>query len=243
MFWDKSSRIERVIIVWVLFLGSAALLFVLVSLSALFTENSSTVASWVQAIGSMAAIWLGFKLAAISHLNQKQLNDEHARRQKAIAEAEGLESLRLAKLNDYRIISRRTYVCETFLRAFLKELIKAAETKMLRALISTASRAFQSLQFDDQMAHDHLVLDGLVRTSMLLATTTDLLEYVETVGTKEPIDCLRIEKIIKDCQHDVKGIQEYAKERIESIATPEEIVQWTKDLARVRELITAVQGR
>lgn len=59
----KWSAFDRVIAVWVCVIASCALIFVFSSLSGIIWENSSTVASWVQAIGSIAAILAGFYLS------------------------------------------------------------------------------------------------------------------------------------------------------------------------------------
>lgn len=56
MLWDKSSWPERVIVIWGLLIASSAVIYVAVSLSNLIFENSSNIADWVQALGSIGAI-------------------------------------------------------------------------------------------------------------------------------------------------------------------------------------------
>lgn len=55
--WDSSSWPERVVVIWGLLIASSAVLYVAVSLSNLIFENSSNIASWVQALGSVVAIF------------------------------------------------------------------------------------------------------------------------------------------------------------------------------------------
>lgn len=56
MLWDKSSWPERIVVIWGLLIASVAVLFVAVSVSNLISENSSNIANWVQALGSIVAI-------------------------------------------------------------------------------------------------------------------------------------------------------------------------------------------
>lgn len=56
MGFDSWSLRDKVVMIWGLIIASVALVFVGVSLGNLISENSSNIASWVQAIGSIAAI-------------------------------------------------------------------------------------------------------------------------------------------------------------------------------------------
>ncbi|WP_157836612.1 hypothetical protein [Paracidovorax oryzae] len=58
--WGK-PWFQKAIIIWALAIASVAILLVITSLSGLITENSSLIASWVQAIGSIIAIVVGAK--------------------------------------------------------------------------------------------------------------------------------------------------------------------------------------
>lgn len=59
----KGFSFDRVTTVWALLLGTIALLSVLVGLGIWISDNSANVASWVQAVGSIAAILAGFGIA------------------------------------------------------------------------------------------------------------------------------------------------------------------------------------
>jgi len=59
----KWFTFERVTTVWALALGTTALLTIFVGLGVWISDNSANVASWVQAVGSIAAIAAGFGVA------------------------------------------------------------------------------------------------------------------------------------------------------------------------------------
>lgn len=85
MFWDKSSRAEKAVVIWALTLVSVALLVVLVALGSAVSDNSGNVASWVQAVGSIAAIVAGFGVAerTLKAQHEQQLaRDSEAKRVK-----------------------------------------------------------------------------------------------------------------------------------------------------------------
>lgn len=72
MLWEKSSRAEKAVVIWALALASVALLVVLVAFGSAVSDNSSNVASWVQAVGSIAAIAAGFRVARFQVEEQRR---------------------------------------------------------------------------------------------------------------------------------------------------------------------------
>lgn len=56
MGFDSWSFRDKIIMTWSLIIASVAVIFVCVSLGNLISDNSSNIAAWVQAVGSIAAI-------------------------------------------------------------------------------------------------------------------------------------------------------------------------------------------
>lgn len=84
MGFDSWSLRDKVVMIWGLVLASATLLFVGVSLGNLISENSSNIASWVQAIGSIAAI-IGVWWQTNTQISAEKVRRQHEEAQKARA--------------------------------------------------------------------------------------------------------------------------------------------------------------
>ena len=84
MGFDSWSLRDKVVMIWGLIIASVALLFVGVSLGNLISENSSNIASWVQAIGSIAAI-LGVWWQTTTQISAEKTRRQQEEVQKARA--------------------------------------------------------------------------------------------------------------------------------------------------------------
>jgi hypothetical protein len=84
MGFDSWSIRDKIVLIWALVIASIAVLFVCVSLGNLFSENSSIIASWAQAIVSMIAIIAGAWglnwQTREAHRLQKHKEEEDSRR-------------------------------------------------------------------------------------------------------------------------------------------------------------------
>lgn len=107
MFWDKSSRAEKAVVIWALVLVTAALLVVLVALGSVVSDNSSNVASWVQAVGSIAAIRMG--VWGVQH----QLEEQRRERSKELAEAARTEKVGQYEVLRARLLEARAVIVAT----------------------------------------------------------------------------------------------------------------------------------
>jgi len=158
MFWDNSSRVEKAIVIWALTLVSVALLVVLVALGSAVSDNSSNVASWVQAVGSIAAIAAGFRVARF------QL-DEQRREQRA----RDAETERQIKRKQCALLFDRY----TALFAFVDTTIEMHETGMYRwpdvvAEMKVQLQAFETLTVRDIPESEDLWNVAFIRTQIVL---------------------------------------------------------------------------
>lgn len=78
----KWSALDRAIAAWVCILATCAIIIVLAGLSEIIGKNSSSIASWVQAIGSIVAIF-GASWASIGAIKYQHNRDDRAKRDEA----------------------------------------------------------------------------------------------------------------------------------------------------------------
>ncbi|HTH11943.1 MAG TPA: hypothetical protein VMA55_20420 [Acidovorax sp.] len=114
MVWDKSSRAEKAVVIWALALVTVALLVVLVALGNAVSDNSSNVASWVQAVGSIAAIAAGFGVA------EKTLKAQHEQQL-----ARDTEARRQSERMQYSVIADRLNATAAWAETALDQLVES----------------------------------------------------------------------------------------------------------------------
>lgn len=135
MLWGKSSRAEKAVVIWALALATVALLFVLVALGSAVSDNSSNVASWVQAVGSIAAIAAGFGVAE----RTLKVQQEQQRTRDA-------ESKRVTERMQFLVIADRLSATAAWARAAVDDLNGTAEDDTWALVQESARTVSESLR-------------------------------------------------------------------------------------------------
>lgn len=170
----KWNALDRAIAIWVCLIGTCAVIFVCAGLSGLIFENSSNVASWVQAVGSIVAILSGFLVAerTVKKQHAQQMEKEH-------------EERRIRERIQYYLIADRHDLCkqwgQTVLKGLQKEdLSRISELEILGKSVIDSLKSVPVDQFPSA--------DVVLRSNLAGIAVASLMRVLNEISNEKSFD-------------------------------------------------------
>jgi hypothetical protein len=230
----KWSALDRAIAAWVCILATCAIIIVLAGLSEIIGENSSNIASWVQALGSIIAIWSGF------HLSRKTLhiqNEQQLQRDK--------ERDRCKERIQYCILADVLNLGEAWAAAISQKVLEIDLDEIIRE-ISIGESVIKSLRSftPDQIPSVEAIrrINMAAQSAEIVVVNLKSLRRIYQFKSNENLDNARALTLLR-AQHlrNVAAVdRDFCNTEADMISTPEEITKRRQaEMSRAQELAKA----
>lgn len=184
---QKWRLTDWIILIWCAILATIALLAIYPGLEKTWcwaTRNASNIASWVQAIGSIAAIWGAFRIANLQFLDARN-REAHATADAAAKIAEGE---RQEKRRKYMLLYDRFHSCTTMVEAIDKTVfLRKVEIDIAIIAVKDLLAIIESITIED-VPDLELVVDVSHFRIRLQVLKYQLLSCAESIATENNHD-------------------------------------------------------